>query len=431
MKKKILFSLENFKDPYSKDFIKQLANNYEVTIITSKKKFFFINKKIKIIKYRVTYIDKVINKICTLLSNVHLSKKQKIYALFQIDQTNNLFKKIILKLKFFLSKNNLLPKMDSIYCFIYNFFPINDELLSKYDFFIYDFRLFQNHNECKRIIYNAIRYKKISAISWVYSWDNIFTFSTISSSDFFIVWSNYIKKLISRIHNIDKNKILVNSPPQFKYLNKPKKIKKTKKENYILFACAYGGNETNNKDYVLDDLKMIELMTNIIKTDKINIKILVRPYPYVKYKNLITFVKKNSSIVKFDYNSYNFSKNTKNLNLHLKKKRKQIENSIAIFSFGSTFNIESSILLKPTFHLDFSDFKRNSDLYDYRNFSSNLDEFFYLKLLNSKNIIKNKHELRKILKQLSKKNSSDQFLDYSRYLISKFYEKKNNIKLII
>ena len=115
MKKKILFSLENFKDPYSKDFIKQLANNYEVTIITSKKKFFFINKKIKIIKYRVTYIDKVINKICTLLSNVHLSKKQKIYALFQIDQTNNLFKKIILKLKFFLSKNNLLPKMDSNY----------------------------------------------------------------------------------------------------------------------------------------------------------------------------------------------------------------------------------------------------------------------------------------------------------------------------
>lgn len=431
MKKKILFSLENFEDPYSKDFIKQLASDYEVTIITSKKKFFYINKKIKIIKYRVTYIDKIINKICILLSNVHLSKKQKIYALFQIDQTNNLLKKAILKFKFFLSKNNLLPKMDTMYRFIYNFFPINAELLSKYDFFIYDFRLFQNHNECKKIIYNAIRYKKIYAISWIYSWDNIFTFSTISSSDFFIVWCNYVKNLISRIQNIDKNKILINFPPQFKYLNEPKKIKKTKKKNYILFACAYGGNEINQKDYVLDDLKMIKLITKIIETEKINIKILVRPYPFVKYKNLIRFVKKNSSIVKFDYDSYNFSKNTKYFNLHLKKKREQIENSIAVFSFGSTFNIESSILLKPTFHLDFSDFERNSDLYDYKNFSNNLDEFFYLKLFNSKNIIKNKHQLRKILKQLSKRNSSNKFLDYSKYLRAKFYDDNNNIKLKI
>ena len=428
MKKKILFSLENFEDPYSKDFIKKLSNEYELTIITSKKKFFYINKKIKIIQYKVNYIDKFINKICILFSNVHFSKKQKIYALFQIDQTNNLLKKIILKIKFFLSKNNLLPKMDSIYRFIYNFFPINEELLSKYDFFIYDFRLFQNHNKCKKIIYTAIRYKKIFAISWVYSWDNIFTFSTVSSSDLFIVWSNYVKKLISRIHNIDKNKILLNSPPQFKYLNLPKKIKKTKKENYILFACAYGGSETDKKDYVLDDLKMIELITNIIKTDKINFKILIRPYPFVKYKNLIKFAKKNPSIVKFDFDSYNFSKNSKNINLHLKKKKKQIENSIAVFSFGSTFNIESSILLKPTFHLDFSDFKRNSTLYDYKNFSNNLDELFYLKSFNSKNIIKNKYQLREILKKLSKKNSLGQFLDYSRYLRLNFFEKNETIK---
>ena len=94
-------------------------------------------------------------------------------------------------------------------------------------------------------------------------------------------------------------------------------------------------------------------------------------------------------IIKFDFNSYNFYKKNSSLKIHLKQKKKQILNSIAVLSFGSTFNIESSILNKPTFHLDFSDVKRKNDLYQYSNFSKNLDEFEYLKSYKCKNIIKN------------------------------------------
>ena len=60
----------------------------------------------------------------------------------------------------------------------------------------------------------------------MYSWDNIFTFSTITSSDLFIVWCKYIKKLMYKLHKIEKNKILINSPVQFEYLNSLKKSKK-------------------------------------------------------------------------------------------------------------------------------------------------------------------------------------------------------------
>ena len=260
-KKKILFSLEDFENHFSKEFIKRLKINYDITIITSTKKSFFLDNSINIINYNISFLDNIINKICILLSSVHLSKKQKIYAQFQIEQTNNIIKKKLLKFKFFLSKINLLPKMNSLYSFFYFFFPTDDKFFSKFDYFIYDFRLFEKHNNCKRLIYTAIKYKKIKTVSWVYSWDNIFTFSTITSSDLFIVWCKYIKKLMYKLHKIEKNKILINSPVQFEYLNSLKKSKKKTKDQYILFACSYGGHESNIKDYVVDDIKMIEYIT--------------------------------------------------------------------------------------------------------------------------------------------------------------------------
>ena len=95
--------------------------------------------------------------------------------------------------------------MNSLYSFFF-FFPTDDKFFSKFDYFIYDFRLFEKHNNCKRLIYTAIKYKKIKTVSWVYSWDNIFTFSTITSSDLFIVWCKYIKKLMYKLHKIEKIK---------------------------------------------------------------------------------------------------------------------------------------------------------------------------------------------------------------------------------
>ena len=213
---------------------------------------------------------------------------------------------------------------------------------------------------------------------------------------------------------------------QFEYLrDKPRNYK----NDYLLFACSYNGNENNLKDYVVDDLNMIKLIIKIIKKNNLNIKVLVRPYPYVKYKKLIALIKKNQKIIKFDFNSYNFYKKNSSLKIHLKQKKKQILNSIAVLSFGSTFNIESSILNKPTFHLDFSDVKRKNDLYQYSNFSKNLDEFEYLKSYKCKNIIKNSKQLKNILIDLSK-NKTKSYLGYGSYLSKKF-SKINNKQIFL
>ena len=60
--------------------------------------------------------------------------------------TNNIIKKKLIEFKFFLSKINLLKKMNSLYSFFYFFFTTDDKFFSKFDYFIYDFRLFEKHN---------------------------------------------------------------------------------------------------------------------------------------------------------------------------------------------------------------------------------------------------------------------------------------------
>ena len=86
-------------------------------------------------------------------------------------------------------------------------------------------------------------------------------------------------------------------------------------------------------------------------------------------------------------------------------------------------------MLKPTFHIDFSCVIRKSELYNYKNFGNNLDEFYYLKLFKTNNIIKDKYNLEFIIKELCKKKSNKKFLDYSKYLKSLFFENNSLTKL--
>ena len=107
--------------------------------------------------------------------------------------------------------------------------------------------------------------------------------------------------------------------------------------------------------YVRDDIEMIKHMHQIIKKNNLNLKILIRLYPSTNYnkKNLNNMIKfKNLDI---DFDSFNFFKK-KNFSLeeissHLSKKNLSINKSLAIFSFGSTFNIEAAILKNQFFTL--------------------------------------------------------------------------------
>ena len=90
----------------------------------------------------------------------------------------------------------------------------------KINYIFYDFRFFSKYNNLKSIIFASKKNQDLTKICWIYSWDNIITGNVIRSSDYYLVWSNYIKKKLSEIQKINKKNIVTVNPIQFNYLKK-------------------------------------------------------------------------------------------------------------------------------------------------------------------------------------------------------------------
>jgi hypothetical protein len=429
-----LIVVENFRNIFILLFISKLNKKFDITILTSKKKIpTSIKRKYKVIKIKKSWIEKIIDKICIYFSNCHGSHKQLYYLKFQIGSEKNIFKYILLKIKFLMSKFKLLPKSDNLYKFLYLFFQKKYDFLNSFNYLLFDFRVSDEYNPSKSLIYSTKYNKKLKKISWVYSWDNSYIYSSILSADYFLLWSNRLKKIFLKRHKVNPKKILVNYPIQFQYLKKLKEYK----TRTILFSCSYGSNlknpEEDMKWYVRDDIEMIKHIHQIIQANKLKLKILIRLYPSTNYnqKNLKHMMKyKNLDI---DFDSFNFFKK-KNFSLsdisnHLNKKNKSINKSLAIFSFGSTFNIEAAILNKPVFHIDYSVVKRSNKLFEYDNFQKDIEDYVFLKKVKNSNVIKNQKEMKKILENLDKNNFS-KYLKYSKSLKKIYYHKSEKLNIL-
>lgn len=434
MKKKLLIVVENFRNIFILLFISKISKKFDVTILTSKKKIPpSIKRKYKVIKIKKSWIEKIIDKVCIYFSDCHGSHKQLYYLKFQIESEKNIFKFILLKIKFLMSKFGILPKSDNLYKLLYMFFPKRHDFLDNFNYLLFDFRVNDEHNLSKSIIYNSVSNKNLKKISWVYSWDNTYIYSSILSADYFLVWSNPLKKIFVKSHNISPQKLLVSYPIQFQYLKKLKKIK----TRTILFSCSYGSSlknpENNMKWYVRDDIEMIKHIHHIIEKNNLELKILIRLYPSTNYskKNLNNMMKYKNLDVDFD--SFNFFKK-KNFSLsdissHLNKKNICINKSLAIFSFGSTFNIEAAILNKPVFHIGYSVIKRSIDLFEYDNFQKDIEDFVFLKKVKDSNVIKNPKEMEKVLINLNNNDYFD-YLKYSKAIRKIYFHNTEKINIL-
>ena len=76
--------------------------------------------------------------------------------------------------------------------------------MNDFDILIYDFRFYQSYNNLKSLIIVANKIRKIKKICFVYSWDNIFTGNIITKADYYLVWSEYIKENLKKIHHIEE-----------------------------------------------------------------------------------------------------------------------------------------------------------------------------------------------------------------------------------
>ena len=185
---------------------------------------------------------------------------------------------------------------------------------------------------------------------------------------------------------------------------------------------------------------MIQNLSKILNELNSNCKILVRPYPGSSYGNILNGIIKQKNII-FDYNFNN--KKILNLNdfeKNLEKKNLQINSSILTISFGTTFSFESAYLGVPSLFLGYSYFlpKKNS-LYNFVNYSNNVDEYILLRKIAKKNYVYNHKNLKKIINYILlkkkkynyyKKNSlniSNKVLNYEFQSINHFLKNEKNI----
>ena len=295
MKKKILYILEN-KNIYLLEQIKQLSKFHEVNILTTSKKVQIeLGKKYKVIFQKKTKIEKFVEKVSILLSTPNFSSKEKFYNDLELFNTKSILRKIYLYFKKFLFiKKNYLKSFNLFNFFLPIFFKERYKFLNDFDILIYDFRFYQSYNNLKSLIIVANKIRKIKKICFVYSWDNIFTGNIITKADYYLVWSEYIKENLKKIHHIEEKKLVTIKPVQFFYLRK-----QIEPPEFILYPCTFSGDDNEQDSLVYHDVFMIKTLSKILNKLDSKIRLLVRPYPLSKYdKSINTF--KDLTNVKFD-----------------------------------------------------------------------------------------------------------------------------------
>ena len=420
MKKKILYILEN-KNIYLLEQIKQLSKFHEVNILTTSKKVQIeLEKKYKVIFQKKTIIEKFIEKLSIILSSPNFSSKEKFYNDLEIFSTHSFLRRIYLYFKKFLFIKSDYLKSFNLFNFFLPvlFFKERYRFLNDFDTLIYDFRFYKSYNNLKSLIIVANKIKKIKKICYIYSWDNIFTGNIITQADYYLVWSEYIKENLKKIHNIEEEKLVTVKPIQFFYLQK-----QIEEAEFVLYPCSFSGDDKEQDSLVYHDVFMIKTLSKILNKLDSKIKLLVRPYPLSKYDESVNIFKELNN-VKFDYQT---SKDQKNQD-HFSYKNKQINKSICVISFGTTFNLEAIYNGKISLLLDFSNFKPKKNYhYLYNNYSKKVDEFVFFRKVAIKNYIFDEIQLENTLLDIMKnKNKREIYLNNSLEINKKFINFKYN-----
>ena len=377
--------------------------------IYSDKKVEYHNKFI-IEKYKEEKIDKFYNYI----SNPLPSEKEKFYLLNS--SKKNFVLRILIITKLILSYFNFLKSKDYLYKNKYKNSNQYQKILKDFDYVLCDARLSNLYNKNKKLIYEAIKNKKVKFFSWFYSWDNIYFNSVIKSADYVFVWSKNFKNVVSKIHKYKNRQIISIGPLQLDYLKKPNSIKKSKKKQ-ILFACTYGKdtNKTGDNFYIDEKLFILKL-SNLMMSFDDKVKIIVRLYPSADINDFKDLKKlKNVEISNYGKIVNRRKKYSEKIRFEKKfdDKIKQIKNSTIVMSYGSTFNIEAAYLNKLVFHIDFSfNDKFNQKFKIFRN---KMEYLNFLKF-KSANVINNEKHLKKVLQDIFLKKKDQNYRHYGKKL---------------
>ena len=164
MKKKLLYIIENENNFFLIKQIEEIAKDFDLSIATSseilKNK---LNRRFKVYFLKKDLLEKIIEKICIILSSPQHSAKEKYYNQLAYKNTESVIKKFYLHFKLNLYFKNFLLRPYTLFQYLFPMFLIKKKykFVNKFDGIIYDFRFFHAYNNCKSLILYANTLKKI------------------------------------------------------------------------------------------------------------------------------------------------------------------------------------------------------------------------------------------------------------------------------
>ncbi|PTQ14525.1 hypothetical protein, partial [Vibrio splendidus] len=248
---------------------------------------------------------------------------------------------------------NIIPSYSKIIEKLYKNNKVNDEILAKYDYIIFD-SLLINNGSFHSILGRSSTLKHIKMIADVYSWDNVHYSSVAYFADYYFLWNSELKERLIHDHpNLEDKKFRYVGSRYMSYLQdlKPKKI--ITKEKYILFAAVYCDEKTAEVEK-----NIVKAIANILKEKFSDYKLYFRPYPSMRdgfyndlYEHPYIIVKEFGDFQKRYHDHNEIIRVDKNL----QDKIDLIYNAEVFISLGSTFTFEVGYLMKPIIQLALSE----------------------------------------------------------------------------
>lgn len=193
----------------------------------------------------------------------------------------------------------------------------------------------------EQILAFHLKQYNLKILYYVLSWDNLTNKSTlIIEPNILIIWNSYQKLEAQKFHFLNSKTIETGAISFKEIIN----FKENREEIYILYLFSSKSIST-----ISEEFKLINLLTDFINQEKINIKLKCKPHPQKPFdhshlKNILDQKKINYEIIQDNQLNINDNLNTKLYQL--------IGNSMFCLGYNSSTMLEALLLKKIVVSLD-------------------------------------------------------------------------------
>jgi hypothetical protein len=226
---------------------------------------------------------------------------------------------------------------------------------------------------------------------YVYSWDHPCKHVCFSKRASYLCWNEGIKQDVIELQRIPAYQTKVIGASQFGYYEEYRRTQadrpRTYAFDYVYVGCAIGVSEL-----VLEEVKLVKRLAQLLEKIRPDFKVVVRPYPVQDNWKLYDDVRQLSNVVMDDgFRRLDLSVGEE----HIHEKFEKISHAKAFFHLGTTMGLEACLSQTPSFIIDFG--YKDKEILSLYSFIHQFQNERHLIDIAPQNAIKSEQELTEVL----------------------------------